>query len=166
MSWLSKIFSPKPEREKAPDSSPQPLYGFDPAHDRLIEADLEMVCREHQADLDQALTPQRRNQILMTWRQTLDTEAHDFADLVLRLPQRERVLQMEVETMMQAYLRGYMARQGWISEPLALQSPYVLGRRLRDGLRAMGVSLNSLNANLGTVMSSALTNIARLGMQP
>lgn len=113
--------------------------------------------RAHAAEL--ASTPAQRAQIHAVLREAIDSDAHDYADLVLAHPQRERIVKLQVEIAMEAYSCGLMARRGWIEPLVAQQGAMYLGRKLRDELRALGVDLGKVNANFGTVIDRALLNI-------
>jgi hypothetical protein len=167
MSWFTQIFQSQKHTVTRATSSPQQDAARKPLEARHAEMEeaIDVAWQAHQSELQQALTPERRRESFVIWRQAIDTEAHDYADLFIGRPERQRILKLEVEAIMQAYLFGYMARQGWIEESMALQSAYVLGRSLRDQIRALGVSLDSLQATLGTVMADALTEIIRQGMK-
>ena len=115
----------------------------------------------HQSELQLVLTPEARQKAFSLWRRSIDAQAHDYADLILRHPQRDRIVQLEVDSFMRAYLNGYMAAQGWIDEQLALQSAFMLGRRLRDELRRLGLRIDSLSANLGTAIDQTLVAIVK-----
>jgi hypothetical protein len=79
-------------------------------------------------------------------------------------PKREQIIQLEVEATMQAYLIGFMAQKGWIEKNEAQQSAFIVGRTLRDRVRALGVSFDNLRATLGTTMNSALEDIIKLDL--
>jgi len=119
----------------------------------------------HRAELQQALTPEARQKAFSLWRRSIDAGAHDYADLMLQYPERNRLIELEVDTFIQAYLNGYMAAKGWIGEQPAVQSAFMLGRHLRDELRRLGVPIDSLNANLGTLMDETLRSIVKLGLE-
>jgi hypothetical protein len=118
--------------------------------------------QEHAIELENALTPDVRQKIFATWRQNIDANAHDFADLILRYPDRDRIAQLEVTVFMQAYLNGYLAARGWIDSNLALQSAYRLGRHFRDEIRRLGLPLQAVSTNTGTAIDSALLEIVQL----
>lgn len=113
--------------------------------------------RAHAAELQ--TTPAQRAQIYAVLRDAIDSNAHDYADLVLAHAQRERIAQLQVEVAMEAYFCGLMARRGWIDALDAQQGAFFLGRKLRDELRALGVDLGKVNANFGTVVDRALMSI-------
>jgi hypothetical protein len=122
----------------------------------------------HYAELANLPTPQRRAEILMMWRGMIDQEAHDYADLVSSYPKgakRDQILQLEVEAIMKAYLYGFMAHRGWIEKIEAQQAAFMLGRALRDQIRGLGVSIDTLKATLGMVMTEALRAIVDLGIE-
>lgn len=119
----------------------------------------------HLAELDAALTPDRRRQALLAWRQAVDSGAQDYADLVAAHPRRDEILRAEGEVIMNAWLCGYMAQRGWIRDVDAKQAAFTLGRMLRDRLRAMGVSVDSCKATLGATIEGSLGAIVALGLK-
>ena len=157
MRWLQRLFSRKSEND---DRASRPS----PARIDIV-AVIQRALEEHAAELQQALTPEIRQKVFALWRQTIDTEAHDYADLVLAYTDRARIIELEVDTFMNAYLSGYMAAHGWIDRQIALQSAFLLGRRLRDQLRAIGLTLNTVSANVGTVLDRTLVNIVTFGLE-
>lgn len=56
-----------------------------------------------------------------------------------------------------------MGGRGWISECLAQQNAFVIGRGLRDRIRPQDISLDHLRLSLAVVMDSALEKITKLG---
>lgn len=119
----------------------------------------------HRHELANLPTPQQRAEILMTWRGIIDQKAHDYADLVSSHPRRDQIAQLEAEIIIQAYLCGFMAHQGWIEEVEAQQAAFMLGRALRDQLRGLGVSFDTLNVTFGLAMTEALEAIVKLGIE-
>ena len=73
-------------------------------------------------------------------------------------------LRLEVEVIVNAFLIGMMAREGWIEPIDAQQGPFILGRWFRDQVRGMGVSIDPLKATLGTVIDGALQSVVALGL--
>lgn len=100
----------------------------------------------HRDELANALPPERRMRIMMTWRQMINQEAHDYADMLLSHPRRDETKPAEIETYMHAYMAGYMAGRGWIREAEAHRAAFTLGRALRDHLRGLGVPLEDLHS--------------------
>ena len=121
--------------------------------------------RAHAQELAGVPAPEERSRILMTWRQAIDREAHDYADLVLAHPQREEIARLEVETIMQAYLVGYMGARGWIAPIEAQEAPFVAGRFFRDQLRSVNVPIDTLKATLATVIDDTLAEIVQIGLE-
>jgi hypothetical protein len=157
MTWLRRIFHREdPQRAVKVDA----VLPANPAE--IIGA----AFGAHAHELDAALTPDVRAKILGTWRTGIDREAHDYADLVLSHPRREAIMRLEVETIMQSYLCGYMASRGWLDKVVAQQAPYVLGSSLRNELRRLGVSLQSVSATFGVVMNETLQKIVHLAFTP
>src|SRR5438105_900490 len=101
MRWLQRLFSPKPAT--GPEEIRRPHVPID------IVGVIERALEEHRNELQTALTPEIRQKVFAIWRQTIDTEAHDYADLVLAYPDRPRIIELEVHTFINAYLNGYMA---------------------------------------------------------
>ncbi len=120
--------------------------------------------RSHAQELAGVPGSEERARIVMTWRQTIDREAHDYADLVLAHPKREEIIGLEVETIMQTYLVGYIGGRGWIDPIEAQEAPFMAGRFLRDQLRSLGVPIDTLKGTLGTVIDDALGEIVQLGL--
>ena len=128
--------------------------------------DWSVLFTAHRDELQSLPVPQRRAEILQTWRRAIDQAAHDYADLVLTVPNsQDRILQAEVDAMMGAYLQGYMAGRGWAEADAARLAAFVRGRALRDQLRALGLPIDQLRATLGTVMDNALREITELGLR-
>lgn len=121
--------------------------------------------RAHAQELAGLPASEERARILMIWRQAIDEEAHDYADLVLAHSQREEIIRLEVETIMQAYLVGYMGARGWIDPIEAQQASYTAGRFFRDQLRSLGVPVETLKGSFATVIDDALAEIVQLGLQ-
>jgi hypothetical protein len=119
----------------------------------------------HRDELGDLPSPRRRAKILTTWREIIDREAHDYADLVLVHPKRERIVELEAEAVTQAYLCGVMAQRGWIERIEAEQAAFMLGRSLRDRLRGLGFPLDSVNLTIGVVIDEALGAIVELGVE-
>jgi len=119
----------------------------------------------HREELVDQPSSQRRAGILALWRESIDRNAHDYADLVLGHPQREQIMELEVGAIMQAYLCGVMARRGWVEKIEAQQAHFALGRALRDRLRGLGVPLETLKLTIGTVIDEALESIVQLGLE-
>ena len=118
----------------------------------------------HARELAGVPQAEERAKILAVWRQAIDGEAHDYADVVLANPRREEIMRLEVETIMQAYLVGYMAARKWIEPMMAQQAPFMAGRFFRDQLRSLDVPVDTLKATLGTVINRALAEIVQLGL--
>ncbi len=156
MGWFKRIFSnmasSPPTQSNVADTRVDPIAAIGEA------------LQKHSGELQAALTPQRRMEAYSIWRETINTQAHDYTDLMLAHPDREAVIKLEADAIMQAYLNGFMAAQGWITENIAMQSAFLLGRGLRDQVRGLGISLNSVNANLDVVMNEALSKIVKLGL--
>jgi hypothetical protein len=108
--------------------------------------------------------PQTRAAVLGKWREIVGRDAHDFYDMIASHPNMSEITKLEAQTIMKAYLCGYMARQGWVDETEALQANLFLGREFRDDLREKGVQVDQLKPTLGTVMSDALEEIIKLGI--
>ncbi|HJT80271.1 MAG TPA: hypothetical protein VJ719_03655 [Chthoniobacterales bacterium] len=157
MSWFKRIFS-KSEATSPTEFNPTPAR-TDPF------ATIGEALRQHSAELPAALTPERRRQVHSIWTETINTRAHDYADLILTYPDRDTIAKLHVDTIMQVYLNGYMAAQGWITENVALQSAFMLGRNLRDQIRGLGLPLDKLSANTGTTIDGALKSIVEVGIQ-
>src|ERR1051326_1253580 len=158
MSWFQRLFKRSTAKPSQASSRGAP-----------VRSGMESVGRafqEHERELNEALVPARRAEVLAMWRQRIDAEGHDYADLVVAYPDRQRIVQIEGESIMQAYLLGYMAKRGWIDEGIALQSAFRLGRHLRDQLRSLGVRIDTLRATLGTVVDDVLLQIVKLGLRP
>jgi hypothetical protein len=155
MGWLKRIFGSSSSSQEN-STTVRATSPFD-IISRAAEA--------HQAELQQALTPEARQKAFSLWRRSIDAQAHDYVDLILRHPERDRVVQLEVDTFMRAYLNGYMAGQGWIDFNTALQSAFLLGRAFRDQIRALGIPLDvSVSATFGTVVNETLASIVKLGL--
>jgi len=151
MNWVKRIFGGSSSSQEN-STTARPSRPLD---------SISRAAEIHRAELQQALTPEARQKAFSLWRRSIDAQAHDYADLILRHPQRDRIVQLEVDSFMRAYLNGYMAAQGWIDEQLALQSAFMLGRRLRDELRRLGLRIDSLSANLGTAIDQTLVAIVK-----
>jgi hypothetical protein len=147
-------------------SSPaaQPAPVAEPPIDRGLEA-VRRAWEAHQQELQDIPGGERRGQMLMIWRQAIDEEAHDLADLILGHPRRDDIMRLEVSTMMDAYLMGHMARRGWIGEIDARLASHRVGRAFRDQLRQWGVPIDTCRATLGMVVNDALERIAELGIR-
>ena len=141
---------------RKPAEAPAPAPAPAPARKDPIAA-IGAARRAHAAELE--TTPAQRAAIYAVFRDALDANAHDYLDLLLASPQRERVAQRQVEVAMEAYFCGLMARRGWIDAVDAQQGAFFLGRKLRDEIRALGVDLAKVSANFGTVVDRALLSI-------
>jgi hypothetical protein len=119
----------------------------------------------HRDELVDLPSPRRRAEILATWREIIDREAHDYADLVLVHPKREQIMELEADAITQAYLCGIMAQRGWVERIEAEQAAFMLGRALRDRLRGLEFPLDSVNPALGVVINEALGSIVELGVE-
>jgi|CXWL01.1.fsa_nt_gi hypothetical protein len=109
-------------------------------------------------------TPAERMRVYSIFREALNTEAHDYVDLVLAHPQREAVLELQVGVAMEAYFAGVMARRGWISEMDAHQGAYGLGRMFRQRLGGLGIQLTQVKLTIGSVIDNSLREIVKAGL--
>ena len=155
MQWLKKLFGSS-ESTNVSESAAKP---------QRKTLSFAETWEKHRVELDKHLTAEIKQKIFLTWSQSKNREAHEYADLVASNPTKSKqIAQLEVDTFMQVYLAGYMAKQGWIEEIEALQMPFMLGRSLRDQIRSLGVSFTNVSANLGTDMNKALEAVLKLGM--
>ena len=156
MGWLKNLFGSKQagnQGESTTETTQGKTTTFAEAWDK------------HRAELDKHLTPEIKQRVFLTWSQAKNREAHSYADLVASYPTKsQQIARLEAETIMQTYLYGYMAKQGWIEEIEALQMPFALGRSLRDRIRELGVSSTHASATLATDMNKALEAVLKLGM--
>jgi len=153
---LLKVAGGTPTATATPSTQPPPPP---------VTPDWSAVVAAHQDELQALPAPQRRGDILHTWRRVIDQQAHDYADLVLATPSRqEQILQTEVEAMMMAYFQGYMAGRGWAEPDQARVAAFTVGRTLRDRLRALDLPIDQLRTTLGTVIDRALREITELGL--
>ena len=157
MSWLRKLFGggDKPAATKARQVTSQAT-----PHPAVL---MQQVWAQHGDELQRAMTGPARQRSLALWRETIDRDAHDYADYVLAHPQRGQIVELESRVLLEAFACGHAARQGWIPDIVAQQCGFALGRMLRDNLRGAGVGLDGLSANLGTVMSLAFDRVVAFG---
>ena len=97
------------------------------------------------------------------WWRSIYQKAHDYADMAAAHPNTEQIAKAEAEAVMTAYLCGYMAGKGWVTEDDAIQEVYRIGRSLRDNLRALGVSFDNVSPATGVTINEVLENIVKLG---
>ncbi|HYF48737.1 MAG TPA: hypothetical protein VEJ63_05000 [Planctomycetota bacterium] len=157
MSWLKSLFGSNSEPEKN-----------EPHQKRFVHpvAAMEEAFKAHGDELNGTLTAENKKNALMTWRSYIDEHQHDFADLVAHDPKSEQLAKLEADVIMRTFLCGVMAKRGWIEEMTAKQVPFMLGRALRDQIRAMGIPLEQkVNANAGTSIDMALMQVLEVGMK-
>lgn len=108
-------------------------------------------------------TAEQRMRACSILRDRLQAEAHDYVDLVMAHPRRDQVSELQVTVALEAYLCGVMARHGWISEMDAQQMAFVLGRKFRQQLAALGVDVTKVKLTIGSVIDNSLREMAALG---
>ena len=153
MGWLRNIFN------KERHAPPPRRISADPM-ERFGES-----WAIHRDELASVPNPQRKQEILRIWREAIDSQAHDYADLVLVHPNRDQIMQLEVEAIMQAYLSGVMVQRGWVVSTYAEQLDFALGRLLRQKLAQLGVSWETVRGDYVKVINQALGSIVQLGIE-
>jgi len=152
------------KRKAKPDRKIQRRLRSEKSIGPSLQEKLEEALRSHSNEISSLTTGEAKTQVLMTWRKTIDEEAHDYADAVVSHPNREEIMKLEVDTIMTSFYFGLMAKQGWVAEGDALQGAYIVGRAMRDRLRCMGVRLDALNPSLGAIIDEALSKIVMIGL--
>ncbi len=115
----------------------------------------------HQAEMAGMPPPAERERILLAWRRALDVREKAYADLVAAHPRRDDLLRLEAECILQAWLCGHMARRGWVTDAEARQAVFMLGRMLRNRVRAAGVPIEAAGGNVATTIDATLLEIVK-----
>jgi len=124
--------------------------------------DVYQSWREHAQELQDALTPEKRRDVLAMWWESIHQKAHDYADMVAAHPKNELITEAEAKAMMTAYLCGYMASRGWVTEDDAIQEAFTIGRAFRDHLRSLGVTFDNVSPAVGVIINEVIENIVRM----
>lgn len=163
--WMFLMWRKKNRTTAAPAASPAPLPGPPAAAsgEGAFRSRLETAFRENGPLINAALTAEGKKKAMETWRESLIENVPDYVALMKGHPSAEQVLQMEVDLYMRAYLSGALAREGKIAEVDAIQVGFLLGRELRDGLRARTIPIETLNANLGTGLDRSFAAVVHAG---
>ena len=162
LAFLAWIFSRR--KEAAVLASAASPTGPSPVGQDLRER-LAKAFADHRNELETALPPETKKRVMESWGECMKEDAPDFVELTVHHPRAEEILRMQVDHYMRAYLCGWLARAGGLAEIDARQAAYLLGRDFRDGLRSMGVPLDTLRASLGTSMDRAFGRIVAMGLE-
>jgi hypothetical protein len=165
--WMFILWRRKNRAAAAAPDSPglAPAQGLPAAAggEAAFRAKLETAFRENGSPLNAALTPDGKKKAMETWRGALKQHVPDYVALMAGHPAAEQVMQIEVDHYMRAYLCGALARERKIAEVDALQVGFLLGRELRDSLRARRIPIDTLSANLGVGLDQSFAAVVQAG---
>ena len=140
------------------------LESFEAARYRAWEQ-IQSVLAEHQEELADRPPGERRMELMMLWRQSLDERAHAYSDLVAGHANAQDVAALHAEAIMLAWSLGYSAARDWIDEAEAQMNVHTLGRILREQVRELGLEIEHLGLDMPLIVDETLEEIAALGRE-
>jgi hypothetical protein len=140
------------------------LGSFEAARYRAWEQ-IQSVLAEHQEELADRPPGERRMELLMLWRQSLDERAHAYSDLAAGHVNAQDVAALHAEAIMLAWSLGYATARGWLDDAEAQMNVHTLGRILRDQVRELGLEIEHLGLDMPLIVDETLAEIAALGRE-
>jgi hypothetical protein len=145
-----------PAPPATPTEPPEPVEV--PLSNRLAR-----IQERHAQELDGIPVRDRRGELIEAWRQHLDQHAPPLSQAIVEHPEREHLVGVQVEHLLEAYLAGFLAGRGWLEEGLEEKVVAHLGRSLMADFREAGLPLERLQEDLQEVVEGTLLTLVQMG---
>jgi len=108
--------------DKKRDPTPPP--GAAPEKKAFVHpvAAMEEALKAHGDEVNKAMTSENKKKAFEAWRTFIDTNQHDFADLVAHDSKSGQLMKLEMEVVMRTFACGVMVQRDWIEELTAPQT--------------------------------------------